>query len=98
LFAAQGTPINPSGGLKIEAALLVRMSLGALLIAHGRLLKVFTFGPAGTVDNFHRAGYSGFFAYPVILGEIGGGLVRIVGLWTRAFAIALLPKLAGASM
>lgn len=71
------------------AALLLRVSLGVLLLAHGLLLKVFTFGLAGT---------TGFFAYLVIIGEIGGGLALILGLWTRPIALALIPILIGATL
>ncbi|MGZ8367788.1 MAG: DoxX family membrane protein, partial [Rhodoplanes sp.] len=53
------------------AALLLRVSLGVLLLAHGLLLKVLTFGVPGTVGYFQSIGYPGFFAYLVMLGEIG---------------------------
>ena len=80
------------------AALLLRISLGTLLIAHGLLLKVFTFGFAGTAGYFQSIGYPGFFAYLVILGEIGGGLALILGVWTRVISLALLPIMIGATL
>jgi len=80
------------------AALLLRVSLGVLFLAHGLLLKVFTFGIAGTVGFFESIGYPGFFAYLVILGEIGGGLALLLGLWTRWIAILMLPILIGATL
>lgn len=80
------------------AALLLRVSLGVLLLAHGLLLKVFTFGIAGTVGFFESIGYPGFFAYLVILGEIGGGIALILGVWTRAISLLLLPILIGATL
>lgn len=80
------------------AALILRVSLGVLLLAHGLLLKVFTFGVAGTVGFFESIGYPGFFAYLVIAGEILGGLALILGLWTRPVALLLLPILAGATL
>lgn len=80
------------------AALLLRVSLGVLLLAHGLLLKVFTFGIPGTVGFFESIGYPGFFAYLVILGEIGGGLALILGLWTRWIALLMLPILIGATL
>jgi putative oxidoreductase len=64
------------------AALLLRVSLGSLFLAHGLLLKVFTFTIPGTVGYFQSIGYPGFFAYLVIAGEIGGGLALILGIWT----------------
>lgn len=80
------------------AALILRMSLGALLLAHGLLLKVFTFGLPGTVGFFESIGYPGFFAYLVIAGEILGGLALIFGVWTRWVALLILPILIGATL
>ena len=71
------------------AALLLRVSLGSLFLAHGLLLKVFTFTIPGTVGYFQSIGYPGFFAYLVIAGEIGGGLALILGIWTRPIALAV---------
>lgn len=80
------------------AALLLRVSLGVLLLAHGLLLKVFTFTIPGTVGYFESIGYPGFFAYLVMLGEIGGGVALILGLWTRIISLLLVPILIGASL
>ncbi|MGI9411626.1 MAG: DoxX family protein [Hyphomicrobiaceae bacterium] len=80
------------------AALLLRVSLGVLLIAHGFFLKVFTFGIPGTVGFFESIGYPGYFAYLVILGEIGGGVGLILGVWTRTISLILLPILIGATV
>ncbi|MEM8646970.1 MAG: DoxX family protein [Pseudomonadota bacterium] len=79
------------------AALVLRVSLGVLFIAHGLLLKVFTFTIPGTVGYFESIGYPGFFAYLVILGEIGGGLALILGVKTRIISLLLLPILFGAT-
>lgn len=80
------------------AALLLRVSLGVLLLAHGLLLKVFTFGVAGTVGYFESIGLPGVFAYLVMLGEIGGGIALVLGLWVRPIALLLLPILIGATL
>ena len=80
------------------AALLLRVSMGVLLLAHGLLLKVFTFTIPGTVGYFESIGYPGFFAYLVILGEVGGGLALILGVRTRAISLLLLPILIGATL
>jgi putative oxidoreductase len=80
------------------AALLLRVSLGVLLLAHGLVLKVMTFTVAGTVGYFESIGYPGYFAYLVILGEIGGGVALILGVWTRAIAVLLLPIMIGATL
>lgn len=80
------------------AALLLRLSLGILLVAHGLVLKVFTFTVPGTVGYFESIGYPGFLAYLVILGEIGGGIALILGFWTRTVSLLLVPILIGATL
>ncbi len=80
------------------AALVLRVGLGLLFLAHGLLLKVLTFGIAGTVGYFQSIGYPGFFAYLVILGEVGGGLLLVAGVYTRWIALALLPIMIGATL
>ncbi len=80
------------------AALILRVSIGALLLAHGLVLKVFTFGLAGTAGYFQSIGYPGFFAYLVIAGEILGGTALILGVWTRWIALLMLPILIGATL
>lgn len=80
------------------AALLLRVSLGVMFLAHGLLLKVMTFGLPGTYGYFESIGYPGFFAYFVIIAEIGGGLALILGVWTRAIAVLLLPVMIGATL
>ncbi|WP_042693210.1 DoxX family protein [Azospirillum sp. B506] len=80
------------------AAFLLRVGLGLLFLAHGLVLKVLTFTIPGTVGYFESIGYPGVFAYLVILGEIGGGLLLIAGVYTRWIALALLPILIGATL
>ncbi|PWC40694.1 DoxX family protein [Azospirillum sp. TSO22-1] len=79
------------------AALLLRVSLGVLFLAHG-LMKVFVFTVPGTVAFFEQIGYPGFFAYLVILAEIGGGLLLALGVQTRLVALALAPVMVGATL
>jgi putative oxidoreductase len=79
------------------AALLLRISLGIMFLAHGLLLKVLTFGIPGTVGFFQGIGYPAAVAYLVILGEIVGGVALILGVWTRPIALLLLPILIGAT-
>jgi putative oxidoreductase len=80
------------------AAFLLRVSLGILFLAHGLLLKVFTFTVSGTASYFESIGYPGFFAYLVILGEVGGGLALLLGIWTRPISLLMLPIMIGASL
>ncbi len=77
------------------AALLLRVSLGALFLAHASL-KLFVFTPAGTAQFFGSVGLPPAFAYVVIAAEVFGGIALIFGLWTRVVAIILTPILLGA--
>jgi putative oxidoreductase len=76
---------------------LLRVSLGALLLAHG-LLKVFVFTIPGTVGFFAKVGFPASLAYPVIAIEVLGGLMLIAGVYTRWVALAAVPVLLGATM
>jgi putative oxidoreductase len=76
-------------------ALLLRLSLGALFLAHG-LLKVFVFTLPGTVKFFASLGYPAALAYAVVGLEIVSGLLLLTGLFTRAVSVALIPVLIGA--
>lgn len=78
------------------AALLLRVTSGALFIAHG-LLKVLVFTIPGTVGYFESLGLPGFFAYLTIFAELAGGLALILGVATRPVALALIPVLLGAT-
>lgn len=77
------------------AALILRIGLGTMFLAHG-LLKVFVFTLPGTVGFFESVGFPGFLAYLVTFGEIGGGLLLLAGIAVRAVSLALLPVLLGA--
>lgn len=77
------------------AALVLRLSLGVMFVAHG-LLKVLVFGIPGTVGFFESVGYPGWLAYVTIAAEVGGGILLIFGIWTRWVALALIPILLGA--
>ena len=71
------------------AALILRVSLGVLFLAHGAL-KLFVFTPAGTVGFFESLGLPGFFAYLTILAEVGGGAALNGGWEFPAFWAATL--------
>lgn len=77
------------------AALLLRVSLGALFLAHAGL-KLFVFTPAGTAQFFGSVGLPPALAYVTITAELLGGIALVLGLWTRVVAIALTPILLGA--
>ena len=78
------------------AALVLRVSLGTIFLAHG-LLKVVVFTLPGTVQFFDQAGFPGWSAYVVTALEVGGGLLLIAGVGVRWVSIALLPVLLGAT-
>ena len=77
------------------AALLLRLSLGVLFLAHAGL-KFFVFTPAGTAKFFDSVGWPPALAYLTIAVEVLGGIALILGLWTRIAAIVVLPILLGA--
>ena len=78
------------------AALLLRLSLGAMFIAHA-LLKYFVFTPAGTAKFFESLGLPGVLGYATIAAELAGGVLLIAGVRTRVVALALVPVLIGAT-
>ncbi|MEM9209696.1 MAG: DoxX family protein [Pseudomonadota bacterium] len=77
-------------------ALVLRVSIGIVLIAHG-LLKVMVFTLPGTAQFFASVGFPGWSAYPVTLIEIAGGVLLISGFATRWVSLALVPVLLGAT-
>jgi putative oxidoreductase len=79
------------------AALLLRVGLGVMFLAHGLWLKAFVFGLPGTAAFFASVGLPGLLAYLVFAAETVGGMLLIVGLYTRPVALALLPILLGAT-
>jgi putative oxidoreductase len=78
------------------AALLLRLTLGTMFVAHG-LLKYFVFTPAGTVKFFESLGLPGPLAYLTIAAEVLGGIALLVGYHTRVVASSLVPVLLGAA-
>ena len=76
------------------AALILRVTLGALFLVHGGL-KLLVFTPAGTAQFFAGLGLPGALAYLTILAELVGGAMLIAGLYTRWVALALTPILIG---
>jgi putative oxidoreductase len=78
------------------AALVMRLSLGVMFVAHA-LLKLAVFTLPGTAQFFQSIGLPGPLAYAVFAAELVGGLLLIAGVGTRWVAIALLPVLLGAT-
>jgi putative oxidoreductase len=78
------------------AALVLRVSLGVMFIAHA-LLKVFVFTLPGTVQFFQSLGLPGALAYVVFWAELIGGALILAGVYSRWVSAALVPILLGAA-
>ena len=77
-------------------ASVLRIHFGIILLAHG-WLKVFVFTITGTVGYFASLGLPSIAAYLIIIGEIVGGIVLILGIQTRLAAFFSIPILLGAT-
>jgi putative oxidoreductase len=78
------------------AALLLRLALGTMFVAHA-LLKVFVFTLPGTVQFFESLGLPAALVYATVAAELVGGALLILGIGTRWVAVALIPFLLGAT-
>ena len=87
--------MNDSSRIDV-AALVLRVSLGGMFVAHA-LLKYFVFTPAGTVKFFQSIGLPAPLAYATIAAELIGGVLLVLGVYTRAVSFALVPVLIGAT-
>lgn len=76
---------------------LLRVSLGAMFIAHSVVLKYFMYTLAGTAQYFESIGLPAFLAYIVFALEAIGGVLLVLGIQTRAVALGLIPILVGAT-
>lgn len=83
---------NPSMG-----ALILRIALAAVLLSHSVYLKMMVFTLPGTAEFFVSLGLPGWLAYAVFFTEAIGGVAILLGIFTRQFAIALIPILLGAT-
>jgi len=78
------------------AATLLRASLGAMWISHA-LLKLMVFTIAGFEGFLASHGMPAFVAWPVVLMEIAGGTLILLGWHGRIVSLLLLPILIGAT-
>ncbi len=78
------------------AALVLRVALGVMFIAHA-LLKYYVFTLPGTVGFFQSLGLPGALAYLTFWAELIGGALILAGVYSRWVAAALIPILLGAT-
>jgi putative oxidoreductase len=79
------------------AALILRVSLGVMYVAHSLILKHFVYTLPGTVQFFASLGLPAVLAYATFWGELAGGLLLLAGIGTRWVSLGLVPVLAGAT-
>jgi putative oxidoreductase len=79
------------------AALLLRVSLGTMWISHA-LLKLIVFTVPGFQAFLAAQGMPTYLAWPVVLIELTGGALILLGMNGRLASLALLPVLAGATL
>jgi putative oxidoreductase len=77
-------------------AALLRVTLGVMFLAHSVVLKLFTFGLAGTAGYFASMGLPASLAYVVFAAEAIGGALLLANVATAWVSLALVPVLAGA--
>lgn len=78
-------------------ALVARLTLGAVMIAHG-LLKFFVFTLPGTAGFFASVGFPSWAAYIVAPLEVIAGLALVLGVHARWAALATIPIALGATL
>jgi len=79
-----------------HGALILRLALGAMFVAHA-FLKYHVFTLAGAAQFFQSLGLPGALAYLTFWAELGGGLLILAGVYARWVAAALIPVLLGAT-
>jgi len=75
---------------------LLRIALGTMYLAHSVVLKLLTYGAAGTAQFFVSVGLPAWLAYFTLAAEAVGGVLLVFGIQARWVALALLPPLLGA--
>jgi putative oxidoreductase len=76
------------------AALVLRVSMGILFLAHVSL-KIFVFGIPGFVGYFGSLGLPAVLAYAVVALELLGGLALILGVYASLVALPLALEMLG---
>jgi putative oxidoreductase len=79
------------------ATTVVRLSLALMYLSHSLVLKVGTYGFAGTAQFFVSVGLPAFLAYVTIASEAIGGVLLLANVRTSVVSLALIPFLVGAT-
>ena len=78
---------NASNALQDVAKLLLRVTLGFLILLHG--ISKIRGGPGFILDVVEKAGLPEPFGYLVYVGEVLAPVLLIIGIWTRAAALVI---------
>lgn len=79
------------------AALVLRVALGVMFIAHSLYLKLVVFTLPGTARFFESLGLPASAAHLTFAAEAVGGVLLVLGVRSRYVAAALVPILLGAA-
>lgn len=79
-----------------RATLLLRLALGLMWLSHAIVLKLMTFGIEGLAQWMGSVGFPPALAWPLVIAEIAGGAMILVGWRGRWASLALQPILLGA--
>ena len=86
----------PSNRNVVAATTLLRLTLGVMFIAHA-LLKYYVFTLPGTAQFFGSLGLPPALGYVTFFAELVGGVLILLGVYTRYVVLALVPILIGAT-
>lgn len=79
------------------AALIVRINLGTVLLAHSLYLKHIVYTLPGTAQFFSSIGLPEILAYFVFFIEVIAGTALLLGFKTKFFSALVIPVLLGAT-
>lgn len=85
--ASVSTNTGENDLLSDVAKLLLRLTLGLLILLHG--ISKLMGGPGFVLDAVEKAGLPDPFGYLVYVGEVLAPLLVIIGLWTRVAALVV---------
>ena len=86
-----------AASLPHAAAAVLRLALATMWLSHA-WLKYGVFTMAGFSGFLAQQGLPTVLAWPVLLAEVSGGLLILLGIGGRWVSLALLPILAGATL